>query len=185
MQDYLHLWLPVLATAIAVFVASSLIHMVIQWHKSDYRKLLNEDAVRDAIRAGSPAPGQYFLPYCAEMKDMQNPAMQQKFAEGPIGFLTVKRNGPPAMGASLVNWFLYVLVISAISGAIAMRVFGAWGNASGAGHLVGLVSFLTYTGGSVQMGIWMGKPWGSVAKDALDGLIYGAIGMAVFTFLWP
>ena len=185
MQDYLHLWLPILATAIAVFVASSLIHMVIQWHKSDYKKLLNEDVVRDAIRAGSPGPGQYILPHCAEMKDMQNDAMKQKFVDGPVGMLVLRRSGPPAMGASLFQWFLYTLAVAAISGAMAMRVFGPMGSAHGAGHLVGLVSFLTYTGGSVQYGIWMGKPWGSVAKDALDGLIYAAIGMLIFSYLWP
>jgi hypothetical protein len=185
MQDYLHLWLPVLLTAMAVFIASSLIHMVIQWHKSDYKKLSNEDAVRDAIRAGSPGPGQYILPHCAEMKDMQGDAMKQKFVDGPVGFLTLRRNGPPTMGACLLQWFVYTLAVAAISGSIALRVFGVWGNAHSAGHLVGLVSFLTYTGGSVQYGIWMGKPWGSVAKDALDGLIYGAISMLIFTYMWP
>jgi hypothetical protein len=185
MQDYLQLWLPVVATGIAVFVASSLIHMVIKWHASDYGRLSNEDAVRDAIRAGSPAPGQYVLPHCADMKDMQGEAMRKKYIEGPIGFLTLKRNGPPTMGAALFQWFLYTLAIAAVSGAMAMRVFGLHGSSHGAGHLVGMVSFLAYTGGGVQHGIWMGKPWSAVARDALDGLIYGAIGMLVFTALWP
>ena len=183
--DYLHLWLPVVAAAVGVFAASSLIHMVIQWHKSEYRKLPNEDAVRDAIRAGAPAPGQYVLPHCADMKDMQSEAMRKKFTEGPIGFLTLKANGAPSMGGSLFLWFCYTLAVAAISGAIAMRVFGAQGSAHGAGHLVGLVSFLAYTGGSVQNGIWMGKPWRGVVLDALDGLIYGAVSMVAFTYLWP
>lgn len=184
--DYLHLlWMPTLLTAIGVFIASALIHMVVQWHKSEYRKLENEDAVRDAIRAGSPAPGQYVLPYCAGMQQTQDATMQQKYRDGPIGFITLRRNGPPAMGGMLFQWFCYVLVVSAIAGAMAMRVFGTGGSGSGAGHLVGLVSFLTYTGGSVQYGIWMGKPWSGVILDALDGAIYGAIGMAVFTHLWP
>ena len=30
------LWLPILLSAVIVFVASSLIHMVSGWHKSDY-----------------------------------------------------------------------------------------------------------------------------------------------------
>jgi hypothetical protein len=54
-----------------------------------------------------------------------------------------------------------------------------------AGYLVGVVSFLAFVGGSVQMGIWMGKPWSSVAKDALDGLIYATIGVLTFMWLWP
>ena len=185
MHDLPQLWLPVLVSAVAVFIASSLIHMVFKWHNSDYRKLSNEDAVRDAIRAGAPAPGQYVLPHCADMKEMQGEAMQRKFIDGPIGFLTLRKNGPPTMGGSLLQWFIYLLLVAAIAGAMALRVFGVQGSAHGAGHLVGLVSFLTYTGGSVQMGIWMGKPWGAVAKDILDGLIYAIISVLVFTWLWP
>ena len=185
MENFTHLWMPILVTAVAVFVASSLIHMVFKWHNSDYKKLANEDAVRDAIRAGAPAPGQYVVPHCADMKDMQNESMRQKFIDGPIGMLTLRKNGPPSIGGSLVQWFIYVLAVTSIAGAMAMRAFGMQGSAHGAGHLVGLICFLTYTGGSVQMGIWMGKPWSSVIKDALDGLIYATISALVFSWLWP
>jgi len=185
MHDLPQLWLPVLVTAVAVFIASSLIHMVLKWHNSDYKKLSNEEAVRDAIRAGAPAPGQYVLPHCADMKDMQGEAMQKKFIDGPVGFLTLRKIGPPSMGGSLIQWFTYTLLVAAIAGAMALRILGVHGSAHGAGHLVGLVSFLTYTGGSVQTGIWMGKPWGAVAKDILDGLIYATISALLFTWLWP
>ena len=50
------LWLPIVLSAVGVFVASSLIHMLFKWHNRDYRKLPNEDAVRAAINAGQPAP---------------------------------------------------------------------------------------------------------------------------------
>jgi hypothetical protein len=185
LQNLPQLWLPILVTAVLVFIASSLIHMVLKWHNSDYKKLSNEDDVRAAIRASSPSPGQYTLPYCTDMKDMQGEAMQKKFIDGPIGFLTLRKNGPPSMSGSLIQWFLYTLLVAAIAGAIALRVFGLQGSSHGAGHLVGLVSFLTYAGGSVQSGIWMGKPWGSVAKDLLDALIYATISAFAFQFLWP
>ena len=42
MNAILHLWLPILATAVMIFIASSLIHMVFKWHNADYRKLANE-----------------------------------------------------------------------------------------------------------------------------------------------
>ena len=32
------LWLPILLSAVLVFVASSLIHMASPWHKSDFRR---------------------------------------------------------------------------------------------------------------------------------------------------
>ena len=51
------LWLPMLLSAVFVFIVSAIIHMVLKYHNSDYRQLPNEDAVRAAIRSGKPAPG--------------------------------------------------------------------------------------------------------------------------------
>ena len=185
MGGLLQLWLPILATAVFIFIASSLIHMVFKWHNADYRALSNEDDVRAAIRAGSPSPGQYVIPHCADMKEMQSDAMMKKFTEGPIAFLTVRKSGPPAMGQSLTLWFLYSILVAAFAGCLALQAYGIKGNANNAAHLVGLVSLATYIGGSIQFGIWMGKPWGSVAKDVLDGAIYGTISALTFMWLWP
>jgi hypothetical protein len=37
------LWLPIMVSAVIVFFASFIIHMVLTYHKSDYRKLSDED----------------------------------------------------------------------------------------------------------------------------------------------
>jgi UDP-N-acetylmuramyl tripeptide synthase len=185
MANLMQLWLPILATAIGVFVASSLVHMVFKWHNSDYRKLSNEDAVRDAIRAGTPKPGQYVLPHCKDHGNLKDEAMLAKFRDGPVGHLTILRNGQPAMGPMLGKWFVLNLAVAAIAACLALQVLGLNADHHAAGHLVGMVSFLTYFGGSVQAGIWMGKPWGTVAKDLLDSLIYGTISALAFMFLWP
>lgn len=178
------LWIPIVVSAVLVFVASSLIHMVLKWHNSDYRKLANEDAVRAAIRASSPVPGQYVIPHCADMKDMKSPELQQKFLEGPVGFLTLRQSGPPSMGAPLGQWFVFTLVISAIAAYIAAKTLPAGASFLQVCRVVGTVSFLAYAGGSVQAGIWMGKPWPSVAKDLLDGAIYAVVTAAAFGWLW-
>ena len=34
------LWVPILVSAVLVFVASSFIHMVLPYHKGDYRKVI-------------------------------------------------------------------------------------------------------------------------------------------------
>ena len=75
------LWLPVLLSAVLVFVTSFLVHMVLRYHNSDYKPLPNEEAVRAAIRSGNPAPAQYIIPYCADPKEMQSPEKQKKFIE--------------------------------------------------------------------------------------------------------
>ena len=180
------IWLPTLVTAVLIFFASSLIHMVFKWHSSDYRKLGNEDDVRAVIRAAKPAPGQYVIPHCMDMKDMAGEAMLQKFREGPVALLTVRPSGTPNMGKSLSMWFVFCLAVATLAGCIAIGVIPV-GKANGqsAGCLVGLISLLTYFGGSVQMAIWMVKPWSAVTKDLLDSLIFSIISALVFMWLWP
>src|SRR5262245_46469303 len=105
------LWLPGVVSAVAVFLLSSILHMVLKYHRADYKKLPDEDAIADAVRKAGPSPGLYFLPYC-EMSQMKDPAMVKKFTDGPVGTLTVLRNGPPAFGKSLAQWFLLSLLTS-------------------------------------------------------------------------
>jgi hypothetical protein len=45
MVSLVDLWLPILISAVLVFVASSVIHMLFGWHRSDFKQLASEDAV--------------------------------------------------------------------------------------------------------------------------------------------
>jgi len=180
------LWLPIVVAAVGVFIASSLIHMVFKWHNSDYLKLANEDEVRAAIRAGSPVPGQYAVPYCSDMKQMGSPEMQQKFREGPIAWVTLRPTGTPNMGPMLGQWFVLNLVVAALAAYVASKTLMLLpATFLGICREVGVITFLAYAGGSVSAGIWMGKPWRSVAKEVLDAFIYGAVSALVFAWLWP
>jgi hypothetical protein len=38
------LWLPILLSAVIVFVASSIMHMLLPYHRSDYQQLPEEDS---------------------------------------------------------------------------------------------------------------------------------------------
>ena len=179
------LWLPILLSAVAIFIVSSLIHMVFKWHNSTYHKLGEEDAVRAAIRASGAQPGMYVLPHCTDMKDMQDPAIVQKMKEGPVGFLTLRPPGPPAMGASLLQWFLFTLAVAAGSAAITVQAVGLGAGGHVGAHMIGLISLMAYAMGGLPEGIWMGRPWKSVALHALDGLIYATVSAIVFMLLWP
>jgi hypothetical protein len=182
MSDLATLWLPILAAAFAVFVASALVHMVLRWHNSDYRGLANEDAVAAALR-GNAAPGMYMLPHCMDGKALQDEAMQRRFREGPVALITLRRPAAPTMGPYLAQWFVLNLVLAAT---VALMMFHLVGNdAHRAACTGGFVTFLAYSVGSLQAGIWYGKPWGVVAKELVDGAIYGAVTAAVFFYLWP
>jgi len=179
------LWLPILLSALCVFVASSLIHMVVKWHASDYKALSNEDEVRAAIRKAAPGPGQYVMPHCADMKDMGKPEMQQKYQDGPVGFLVLNPNGPPAMGSALGKWFAYSVLVAFTAAYLASRTLASGTHYLQVFRVVGAVSFMAYGFGSIQLAIWMGKPWSSAAKDLADALIYGMLSAGVFGWLWP
>jgi hypothetical protein len=106
------LWLPILLSAVIVFFASFIMHMVLAYHKRDYRKLPDEDHVTDAMRrAGVTRGPAYFFPYFS-FKEMKSAPAIEKMKRGPVGLLTVLPSGPPAMGKNLIQWFLYRVAIS-------------------------------------------------------------------------
>lgn len=181
MHSIAQLWLPILLAAVAVFIASSLVHMVFKWHNRDYRKLPNEDEVRAAINAGQPGPGLYMLPQCLDEKDWKSEAVQAKFREGPVGKLLLRQPGPISMGTPLLQWFVLNLIVAFVAGCAAM---GA-GNEHHAAHIAGLATLLAYGAGSISDAIWMGKPWAATLKDLLDALIYAVVTALVFCWLWP
>jgi len=185
MEGFLQAWLPVLVSAVGVFVASSLVHMVFKWHMSEYRGLSNEDAVRAAIREGNPPPGLYVMPRCTDMKQMREEPMLQKYREGPIAFLTLVKPGPPRMGKPLALWFSYNLLVACVGGALAVHYVGVGGHGHDAAHLAGMLALMAYAGGPLQQGIWMGKPWSAVAKELLDAFIYALVTVFAFAWLWP
>jgi hypothetical protein len=49
MVPVMSLWIPILIAAVFVFAASSIIHMVLRYHNSDFGKVPSEDAVMDAL----------------------------------------------------------------------------------------------------------------------------------------
>src|SRR5262245_37970713 len=100
------LWIPVIVSSVVVFIVSSILHMALKYHRADYKALPNEDAVRDVLGKVSLPPGLYQMPYCTDMKQMQEPAQMAKFEKGPIATITVIRNGMPAMPKYLAQWFM-------------------------------------------------------------------------------
>lgn len=179
------LWLPILVSAVLVFIASSIIHMVLKYHNSDHTKLPNEDAVRAAIRAGNPPPAQYVIPYCSDMKDMEKPEMKQKYIEGPIAVMNVLRPGLPNMGKNLTQWFVFILFVSLFAGYVAAHTIPQGTPYLEVFRVVGAVGFLAYAAGQIPESIWMGKPWKVTVKGVLDGLVYGLVTAGTFGWLWP
>jgi hypothetical protein len=185
MAMVLQLWLPVLLSAVFVFLASSVIHMALKWHNPDYRKLSNEDQVRAAFNAGAPAPGQYVLPHCMNPQEMANEDMARRFTEGPVALVWLKAPGAPKMGGTLAGWFLYNLVLAFFLAYLAAHTLAPGAHYLQVFRVVGAAAFLAHTAGAVPSSIWMGKPWIVTFKEMLDGLIYALLTAGAFGWLWP
>jgi hypothetical protein len=179
------LWLPMLVAPILVFVASSLIHMVFKWHNADYKALPNEDAVREVMRKANAAPGMYVIPHCPDMKEMGSETMKTKFREGPVGMVFLRPSGDCKIGTSLAQWFVFILGVSVFTAFVAAHALVGSFPYLHIFCITASFAFAAYGGGAFIAGIWMGQPWGAVAKDVLDALIYAGLTGGAFGWLWP
>src|SRR5215475_60788 len=177
------LWLPILVSTVIVFFASFIIHMVLGYHKSDFRKLPAEDRVTDALRSAGVTRGPaYFFPYF-RFKEMKSAPVIEKMKRGPVGLLTVLPSGPPAMGKNLSQWFLYCVLNSIFAAYLSGRLLAPGTVFLQVFRVVGTVAFLGYGAAHVQETIWSGRTWVVTFKHLLDGLIYALLTAAAFAWL--
>lgn len=71
MVPLLSLWLPIVLSAVFVFFASAILHMVLKYHGTDFGRLAAEAEVMAALRPFAIAPGEYLMPHCSSNKDRQ------------------------------------------------------------------------------------------------------------------
>ena len=178
------LWLPILLSAVIVFVASSIMHMLLPYHRSDYKQLPEEDKLLAALRAAGLKRGYYFFPFGTH-KEMKSPAMVEKFKQGPVGTVTVMPSGPPAMPKFLVMWFAYCLLIGFFVAYLTGRTVAPGAHYLAVFRVAGTAAFMGYGLGNVSNGIWKGQPWGMVIKEVFDGLVFGSLTAGTFGWLWP
>ena len=87
------LWLPILVSAAVVFVASSVIHMLLGYHRADYGLLPGEDDVQAALRKFNLPTGDFELPHPQSPKDASSQAFREKLDKGPVVLMTVMPSG--------------------------------------------------------------------------------------------
>jgi hypothetical protein len=178
------LWLPILLSAVLVFVASSIIHMALGWHASDWKRFPAEAAVLDALRPFNLAPGDYAGPRPKNMAETSSPEFRDKLAKGPRVNMTVM--GPStSMGRSLVLWFLYSLVVAAFAGYAASIVLGPGTPYLTVFRVTSTVAFAGYALALWPDWIWYSRSIGYTLKSTLDGLIYALLTGGAFGWLWP
>jgi hypothetical protein len=178
------LWLPIVLSTIFVFIASSIMHTVLAYHRGDYRKLPDEEKLLAALRGVGLTRGLYVFPFCTH-KQMKSPEMIEKYKQGPVGMMTVLPSGPPAMPKFLVSWFGYCLVIGIFVAYLAWHTVAPGANYRVVFRVVGTAAFLAYGLGHLSDGIWKGQTWSATIKEVIDGLVYGLLTAGTFGWLWP
>jgi hypothetical protein len=179
------LWLPIVLAAVAVFIVSSILHMVLTYHRSDYRPLPDERETLAGLRRAAAAPGLYQFPHCGSPKEMGTPEMMAKFEEGPVGILTLMPNRPMGLGRFLGLWFGYCLLVSFFLAYVASRTVAPGTDYLQVFRVVGTVGFLAYGLSNVVDSIWKAYPWSVTCKHVFDGLLYALVSAGVFGWLWP
>jgi len=185
MTGILTLWLPILLSAIIVFVVSSIIHMASPWHKNDYPRVPNEDQLRAALRPLSIPPGDYMVPRPANREEMRSAEFAEKVNQGPNLVLTVLPNGPWSMKRNLTLWFLYGLAVSVFAAYVAGRALPPGSLYLAVFRFIGTTAFMGYSVALWQMSIWYRRAWSITLKATIDGLIYALLTAGTFGWLWP
>jgi hypothetical protein len=178
------LWLPIVVSAVIVFVASSIMHMLLKYHQSDYKKLPDEEGLMTAMRGANLQRGMYVFPHC-EPKNMNSPESQEKYKKGPVGMITIMPTGMPVMPKFLGQWFGYCLIIGVFTAYVAGHTVAPGAHYHAVFRVVGTVAFMAYGLAYISNGIWKAQPWGIVMKDMIDGLIYACLTAGTFGWLWP
>ena len=178
------LWLPILVSAVIVFVASNILWMVLPfWHRHDYGKLPKASSDQVVGALGDVPSGQYMFPSLDWQK--LTPEEREALHTHPGGLLLLRNPMKMSLPAAMAMYFLYNLVIA---------IFVAYAARIGAHHgapyphvfrVAGTAGILAYTFGTIPDSIWYGKPWSVTVKHVIDGILYGLLIGGTFGWLWP
>jgi hypothetical protein len=172
--------LPIVISAIALFFASFLSWMVLQLHKTDWKRIDREAEFMVAIGGFNLPEGSYLFPMAGSTAEMQTPEFQQKYAAGPRGILNLmpKTN----MGANLGLTFLYFLAVSFVLAYLASIAFKPGAGFLDVFRFVATAAFATFIASIVQHSIWFRM---RITGHLIESVAYAAITGAIFAGLWP
>lgn len=185
MVSLMSLLIPILVSAVVVFIASFLLHTLIPFHKNDYRKVAREDEFLEAIRGFNIPAGDYVVPHADGPAAMKDPAFLEKRAKGPTIIMTLAPGAPPTMAPQLTKWFIYCAAVSLFAAYVTSRALAPGAEYMDVFQLVGTTTFMGYSLGLLQNSIWFMKNFGATFRLMIDGLAYAMLTAGVFGWMWP
>ena len=180
-MSILSLWQAIIVSAVLVWVMSALVWTVLPWHKKDFAKTGDEEAVRTALNGLKP--GVYSVPHCPDQKAFEDPEMKRRFEEGPQAFVTVIPSGLPQMGSKMLMSFVNSLVVGVICAYMVTRTLSVDSDYLAVFRISGTVAFIAYGYAYVMESVWFGRPWSSTVKTMFDSLLYALLTGGAFGWL--
>jgi hypothetical protein len=155
------LWLPILIATVCVFFTSSIIWMLLPYHKPDIKFIPNETEFDEAM---------------AKLK--------ARWKSGPWGTINVMGQQPNFAINLLKTFIAYGLITTMVAyiagmsvgpGAEYMHVFRAVATAGVLGHCMG----------GLANAFFMGTPTRFIFTSFIDGVIFALITAGVIASMWP
>lgn len=175
------LWLPILLSSGAIFFASFLSWMILQFHAKDWIKADAEEDVMNFVREKSIPAGNYMFPCHTSPEEMKSAEFQKKYQEGPTGTLSVFPPWEP-MGKKLGFTFLFYLAATFCIAYLSTLALGSGSDFMAVFRFVSTAAFLTHFAAVIPGCIWYRH---RITGHFIDALVYAVLTGAIFGGLWP
>jgi hypothetical protein len=175
------LWLPIIASGVALFFASWAAWMLLPHHKPEWQGLPNEEGLLQSLRSAGVPPGQYMFPYACKPEDWKNEEFKRRMETGPNGTLTIWKS-PPSMGVNMACTLAFFTIANFVIAYLAGMALPPGADFMTVLRFVGTAGILTYGTANILNGIWFGR---KMVADIVDGIAYGLITGLIFAALWP
>ena len=174
------LWIPIVASGIAVHVLSTLAWTVLPHHRPEWQKLPVEDAFQDLIADQKVPAGQYMIPFAASGKECNSEeyAAKDKKCRGMLVLWAT----PPNMGKAIGFTLLYFLFSSFLIGYLASIALAPGATFVRVFQFVFTTALLTFCAAHFPHVFWFRR---KIAMELLDGLVFALASGTIYGLLWP
>ena len=184
MELLIPLWLPILHSATAIWIISSIVGMALPHHKQDFIDLPDEDSFMDYIRRSGIKPGNYVFPDFRDREAMKSQKVEKALKEGPVGHLSVWQP-PVTMGDKLVATFIVYLVVSILIAYLTRVALPGPADFAKVFQVAATAGILAYSFSFIPNALWFGSYTRTIVASFIDGIAYGCITGALFAWRWP
>ena len=180
------LWLPILLSAVAVWIASIVLGLPFFHHKTDWIGLPKgqEDALASFLRTSDVRPGNYLFPDFRTREAMESERVKKALNDGPVGHLSLWPT-PLGMGGKMAATFVVYLIVNTLIAYLTRVAIPGPASFARVFQVAGAAGVLAYGFAHLPSAIWWGAYRRTIVANVIDGMIYGCITGAIFAWRWP